>query len=162
MILIKLLYIALYTTMYTIQIYSAVIHLYKKNKHVNHDLKHLFQWLRSNKVSLNTSKTEAIIFNNKKTIITKYPNFRVSGQKINTTTSVKYIVVYLNNSLTWETNFKNIIPKLNRAIGVLSKVRHYTPKCLLKTIWYSLFNSHIIYANQIWGQLKTKLFQEKI
>ena len=43
-------------------------------------------------------------------------NFRVSGQKINTTTSVKYLGVYLNDSLTWETHFKNLIPKLNRAI----------------------------------------------
>ena len=90
-------------------------------------------------------------------------NFRVSGQKIHTTTSVKYLGVYLNDSLTWETHFKNLIPKLNRAIGLLSKVRHYTPKFLLKTIYYySLFNSHLIYASQIWGQTKTKLFQEVV
>ena len=59
-------------------------------------------------------------------------NFRVSGQKVNTTTSVKYLGVYLNNSLTWETHFKNLISKLNRAIGLLSKVRHYMPKFLLR------------------------------
>ena len=88
----------------------------KINKHVNHDLKHLCQWLRSNKISLNASKTEIIIFKHKQTIITKHMNFRVSGQKINTTTSVKYLGVYLNDSLTWETHFKNLIPKLNRAI----------------------------------------------
>ena len=46
--------------------------------------------------------------------------FRVSGQKINTATSVKYLGVYLNDSLTWETHFKNLIPKLIRAIGFLS------------------------------------------
>ena len=64
--------------------------------------------------------------------------------KRNTTTSVKYLGVYLNNSHTWETHFKNLIPKLNTAIGFLSKVRHYTPKFLLKTIYYSLFNSHLV------------------
>ena len=53
--------------------------------------------------------------------------------------------VYLNNSLTWKTHFKNLIPKLNRAIGLLSKIRPYTPKFLLKTIYYSLFNLHLIY-----------------
>ena len=31
-------------------------------------------------------------------------NFRVSGQKVNTTTSVKHPGVYLNDSLTWETH----------------------------------------------------------
>ena len=89
-------------------------------------------------------------------------NFRVSGQKINTTTSVKYLGVYINDSLTWETHFKNLIPKLDRAIGLLSKVKHYTPKFLLKMIYYSLFNSHLIYGSQIWGQTKTKLFQEVV
>ena len=29
------------------------------------------------------------------------------------------------------------------------------PKYLLETIYYSLFNSHIIYASQIWGQSKS-------
>ena len=54
-------------------------------------------------------------------------NFRVSGQKINTTTSAKYLGVYLNDSLTWETHFKNLIRQLNRAIRLLSKVWHYKP-----------------------------------
>ena len=114
---------------------------------------------RSNKISLNTSKTEKIIFKHKQTIITQHINFRVSGQKINTTTSVKYLGVYLNDSITWETHFKNLIPKLNRTIGLFSKVRHYMPKILSKTIYYFLFNLHLIYENQIWGQIKTKLFQ---
>ena len=47
-------------------------------------------------------------------------NFRASGQNINTTTCVKYLEVYLNDSLTWETHFKSVTPKLNRAIGLLS------------------------------------------
>ena len=129
--------------------------LKKINKHIKHDLKHLFQWLRSNKTSLNTSKTKIIIFKHRQIIITIHMNFRVSGQKINTATSVKYLGVSLNNSLTWETHFKNFIHKLNRTIELLSKVKHYMPKFTSKMIYYSLFNSHLIYASQIWGQKKT-------
>ena len=55
---------------------------------------------------------------------------------------------------------QNFPTKLNIAIGLLSKIRHYAPKSILKTIYFSLFNSHLIYACQIWGQSKTKLFQE--
>ena len=85
----KLLYITMYTIFQMIQIYSTVINLFfKKNKHINHDLKHLCQWLRSNKISSNASKTEIIILKHKQTIITKHMNFRISGQKINTTTSI--------------------------------------------------------------------------
>ena len=49
-------------------------------------------------------------------------------------------------------NWKNIIPKLSRAISVLSKTRHYVPSFLLKTTYYSIFNFHLIYTCQVWGQ----------
>ena len=32
------------------------------------------------------------------------------------------------------------------------KIQHYTTKSLLKSIYYSIFNSHLRYACQIWGQ----------
>ena len=39
--------------------------LKKINKHINHDLKHLCQWIQSNRLSLNGSKTKIIIFRNR-------------------------------------------------------------------------------------------------
>ena len=38
---------------------------------------------------------------------------KTSEQIINTITIVKYVGVYLNDSLTWETHFKNLTLKLN-------------------------------------------------
>ena len=104
------------------------------------------QWLRSNKISLNADKTEIIIFRFKRKQIVKYLNFRISGQKINISNKVKYLGIQMEQHLDWNVHIKNMIPKLNRAIGILSKIRHYVPKFLLKTIYYSLFNSHLIYA----------------
>ena len=52
----------------------------------------------------------------------------------------------MEQHLDWNVHTKNVIPKLNRAIDILSKIRHYVPKFLLKTIYYSLLNSHLIYA----------------
>ena len=42
--------------------------------------------------------------------------------------------------------------KLHRAIGFLWKIIHYVPKFLLKTLYYTIFHSHLIHACQIWGQ----------
>ena len=125
------------------------------NKHINHDLKHLWQWIRSNKLSLNGGKTKIIIFRNRFQQVNKKLNFRVSGEKINLTSSVKYLGVYVPPTLTWNTYLLKLIPKLNRAVGLLSKIRH-TPKPLLRTIYYSLFNSHLMYTCQTWGQSKTE------
>ena len=46
------------------------------NKLINHDLSFLVQLLRSNKISLNTSKTKILIFRPKGKLITKHLNFR--------------------------------------------------------------------------------------
>ena len=39
--------------------------LKKINKHINQDLKHFTAWLRANRISLNTSKTEILLFRTK-------------------------------------------------------------------------------------------------
>ena len=127
---------------------------------VQHGLKHLCQWIQSNRLSLNGGKTKTIIFRNRSQQINKKLNFRVSREKINPTSSVKYLEVHLTHTLTWNTYLLELIPKLNRAVRLLSTIRHYTPKPLLRTIYYSPFNSHMIYLCQTWGQSKTGLFNK--
>ena len=60
--------------------------------------------------------------------------------------------LFVNNSLSWS--------KRNRAVSLLARVRHYTPKFLLKTMYYSLFSYSLIFTCQIWGQIKTDSFRE--
>ena len=69
--------------------------LKKINKQVNQDLALICRWLRANKISLNTSKTEIIIFRPKQKQITKHLNFRISGHKINTCSKVRYLGIIL-------------------------------------------------------------------
>ena len=65
-------------------------------------------------------KTKIIIFRNRLQQINKKLNFRVSGEKINLTSSVKYLVVYLTPILTWNTHLLELIQKLTRAVSLLS------------------------------------------
>ena len=104
--------------------------LKKINKHINYDLKHLCQGIRSNRLSLNGSKTKIIIFRNRFQQINKKLNFRVSGEKIYQNSSVKYLWVHLTPTRTWITYLLKLISKLNQAFGLLSTIRHYMPKPL--------------------------------
>ena len=126
--------------------------LKKINRQINHDLFLITHWLRANKISLNTTTTEIIIFRPKKKQITKHLNFKISGQKVNTCSSVKHIGVMLQDTLEWNLHLNILNLKINRAIGLLCKIRHYVPKFLLKTLYYIIFHSHLIYACQIWDQ----------
>ena len=53
----------------------------KINKHINGDLKLTVDWIRANKLSLNASKTDIVLFKTRNKKISRHLNFRVSGQK---------------------------------------------------------------------------------
>ena len=67
------------------------------NKHIYHDLKLQNTWLKANRISLNASKTEIILFRPKSWAnITKHLNFRISGQRIGKINKVKFFVLVVN------------------------------------------------------------------
>ena len=37
-------------------------------------------------------------------------------------------------------------------VGLIFKIRHYVPKFPLRTLYFTLFSTHLIYACQVWGQ----------
>ena len=119
------------------------------NKKVNRDLKLIVEWVRAKKLSLNAKKTEIIIFKPRNKTITKHLNFRPSGQKIQPTNQVKYLGVILQEDLHWNKYLSNLGKKLSRSVGLLSKIRHYVPKHLLRTIYFSIFSIHLIHACEI-------------
>ena len=64
--------------------------------------------------------------------------------------------------MQWDAHITNLEKELSRSIGLLSKIRHYVPMHLLRTIYYSIFNSHLIYACEIWGQNQNSLRFTKV
>ena len=123
-------------------------------------MKHLCHWIRRNRLSLHGGKTKIIIFTNRFQQINKKCNFIVIREKINPTSPVKYLGDHFIYTLTWNYYLLELIPKRNRTVDLLSNIRHYTRKPLLRTQYYSFFNFHLIYAWQTWGQSKTELFNK--
>ena len=106
------------------------------DKKVHRDLKVIIKRVRANKLSLNTNKIEIIIFKHKKKTITKHLNFRISGQKIMPTNQVKYLGAILQEDLHWNKYLSNLRKKVSRSVGLLSNIRHYVPKHLLRRCLY--------------------------
>ena len=124
----------------------------KLNKVVNYDLKHLVHWLNANKISLNVGKTELVFFKPRK----KQPDYNLSiklnGKTLSITPSVKYLGVKIDSNLNWKEQQNSVAIKLNKANAILSKLRHYVNQKTLRSIYFSLFESHTNYANIVWGQ----------
>ena len=70
-------------------------------------------------------------------------NFRLSGQNIIQKACTKYLGVLLDEHLLFKDHINTLKQKLNRANGILAKMRHHLPSDILKTVYYSLFNTHL-------------------
>ena len=67
----------------------------KINQVVNKDLKFLIQWINANKISLNVAKTKVIVFRRKKNQLDFDLNLKISGKKLQASSYVKYLGIYL-------------------------------------------------------------------
>ena len=119
---------------------------------INLDLRTLISWLNSNMISLNATKTEVILFRNPQKTVNHNICIKLNGKPLNFTSSVKYLGITLDEHLSWKNHYDSLSIKLNKSNGILSKLRHFLPRNSLITVYYALFQSHISYANQVWGQ----------
>ena len=119
---------------------------------INADLRILTCWLNANKISLNSSKTEFVLFRSKSKSLNSIPFLKLLGKRIYPSPSVKYLGVRLDQHLNWKPHSFEIANKLQRACGALSKLRHYIPLKLLRNrnVYRAIFSSHMHYACQIW------------
>ena len=71
---------------------------------------------------------------------------------------MKYLGIYIDSHINFNYHISSISNKLSRAIGMLSKVRHFVEKETLRSIYFGIFSSNSTYGCQVWGQIKTKAF----
>ena len=122
-----------------------------QQKQINLDLKNLWKWLKANKISLNASKTELIIFRNPRKKSVHELKIKIDGKLI-PCKFVKYLGIFIDSHLNWNAHSTATSAKLSRAIGMLCKVRHFVKHETLVMIYYGIFSSILIYSSQIWGQ----------
>ena len=101
-------------------------------------------------------KTELIIFNTKvKKYIVKLKlkiKIKLNCKRFYLSKSVKYLGIKINETFNWKQHIHDVAIKLNIAYALLSITRNYLNKHTLRTTYFAIFDSHINYANPIWGQ----------
>ena len=121
-------------------------------KHLNLDLRFLVNWLRANKISLNASKTELLLFHHHKKVINYDIKIKINGTRLKPSKYVKYLGILIDNQLNWNHQINLLSGKLSRANGMLSKIRHYVPNNIIYSIYYAIFSSLMTYCSIVWGQ----------
>ena len=105
---------------------------------------------------MNVNKTEIVVFRSPTKQIYKNLNFRL--EKIEPKCCTKYLGVMIDEYLPFNEYMNTLKQKINRANGILAKLRYFVTADVLKTIYYAFFDSHMKHACHIWGQVQSKTF----
>lgn len=119
-------------------------------KLMSEDLKILFKWFSANKLSLNISKTNYIIFKKKYGPEVKL-DIKINNQSLNQVKNVKYLGITLDEHLAWKDHIGKLSPKLRATSRLIFKLRKILDINKLKTLYYAYFHSHISYMCFTWG-----------
>ena len=118
---------------------------------IHRDLKDISDWFRSNKLALNESKTNYIMFNLKNKRPPENFTIKLNEVELERVKNTKFLGVLISENLKWNDHINYISSKVSRATGILARLKHYLPKSALFNIYNSLCLSHLSYAITVWG-----------
>ena len=133
-------------------IYYESSNLKELEKTVNKELKLLTLWLNLNRLALNVSKTNFVIFRSPKKPLNHNVTLIMNKKAIEQKDHVKYLGILMDQHLSWKQQINNVSKKISRGIGILAKLRGIgMDKMLLSNIYYCLVFSYLSYGVEAWG-----------
>ena len=118
---------------------------------MNNELKHLSLWLKVNRLALNISKTNFLIFHSSQRRLNHNVTLKLDRKSLCQKEYIKYLGVFVDSHLNWKHHISIVSKKISRSIGIMYRIRKYVDLHVLKSVYYSLIYSHIVYAIQVWG-----------
>ena len=128
---------------------------------INNELNKITEWLRANKLSLNTGKTKYMLFRYSQTPLVNIPklNLIMDGKAIDKVDSFNFLGITISETLSWKLHIEKISMKMVKVIGVMRRIKNIVSSSILLKIYSSLILSHLHYGILCWGFSRNKLFR---
>ena len=119
---------------------------------INNELAIVYDWLAVNKLSLNVSKTKYVIFHAiNKRIEGVIPNLEINGIPLERVQNFNFLGLVLNENMSWKPHIDLLANKLAKCAGVLNKLKRFLPIHILRTLYFSMIQSRLVYCILTWG-----------
>ena len=132
---------------------------------INNEINKVYDWLCSNKLSLNVSKTKYMCFHTSNKTVT-YPKLKINNVTIDRVNDFKFLGLIISSNLKWNKHINHISIKVSKVIGIMFRLRTILPSDVLQTLYNSLIMPHFHYCLLTWGSTiktghKLHLLQKK-
>ena len=126
------------------------------------------RWLKFNKLSLNTVKTEFMIIGTPNSICnfdkdpgsTPYLIVGDGDRRSRRVKSVKSLGLIVDDTLTWSNYILYISGKVNRGVSIIKKTSKYLDKNSLLMLYRTFVEARYSHCNVIWGQCNETLIDK--
>ena len=123
----------------------------KNNINKQFNINKLYDWLNVNKLSLNISKTNVLLFNIRNKNININMDLNINNIKVKQVSEIKFLGVIIDCKLNWKLQLNYVSSKLSRTIAISHKVKNKLNMKSLILLYNALFLSHLNYCSNIWG-----------
>ena len=115
-------------------------------KRLNSGPENIYQWLVSNKLTLNLTKTEYMIIGSRHRLkkIELNPEIKIGSQSVKGVKTTKCLGMIIDDKLRWEGHIDHISKKVSRGIGAMKLIKPYAPKNCLNHIYNALVKPYLI------------------
>ena len=123
------------------------------SQNINDELGKISNWLAVNKLSLNASKSNYMVFHHKQKQCNpdSIPILEINRTQLKLVKEFNFLGITINEYLDWNSHTIKIANKLSRAIGIMHKLRKIIPMQILKLMYSSMILPHLYFAITTWG-----------
>ena len=112
----------------------------------------LNEWFKANKLTLNSDKSNFVIFRSRQNKVTNLPvQINFENTCIKRSESAKFLGVFLDVHLTWNYHITEVCNKLKRYFKIFYFIRNFVNIEQIRTIYYAFIFSRIKYGISTFG-----------
>ena len=117
----------------------------------NKELEHIYDWMVSNKLTINTDKSNFIIFHNRYNLenIEEY-HIKLGNTELDQVKCTKFLGIKIDENLNWKSHMEFILSKTRHNLGVVCKISPFINKDALYQLYFALIMSHLRYGILVW------------
>jgi hypothetical protein len=139
-------------------LFYPAVNIQQISSKIDEDMIIINRYLVGNKLMLNASKSELIVF---RTINKRIPtlSITINGSIITASKCVKYLGIILHENLKWSDHHQLIRQKISRSLGLLYKLKFVLNLRAKKSIYFALIHSYLSFATTIWAYTNNNSIQ---
>lgn len=117
----------------------------------NKSMEEITKWFLANKLSLNVTKTNFIVFSGNKKYCKDLCIIIINKTEITQVTKVKFLGGLVDEKINWKEHINLVCNKMARSFGVIRKISGLLNRECLLTLYFSLIYPHLTYCNIVWA-----------